>query len=204
MKIVQLAAVLGLVLLCGPVKADTTPVEPAVRTIQSFYDSLTDSMKQAKQLGVGGRFNKLKPSVEETFDIPAMTQLAVGPKWSSVPVADQKALVQAFERMTIANYARNFDSYSGERFVVDPKVVVRGEERLVQSRLEVPRDQPVPFTYRMHQTGGSWKVVDVYLNGYVSELATRRSDFSSTLASQGSAGLIKQINSLSDKLMAGS
>jgi phospholipid transport system substrate-binding protein len=203
MRIAQIAAVVGLVFLCGPASAADVAPETSARTIQAFYDSLIDSMKQSRQLGITGRYNKLKPAVEETFDIAAMTQMAVGPKWSTISAADQKALVQAFERMTIANYARNFDSYNGERFVVDPKVVTRGEERLVQSRLEVPHDQAVPFIYRMHQSGGSWKVVDVYLNGFVSELATRRSDFSTTLASSGSAGLVKQLNSLSDKLMAG-
>jgi phospholipid transport system substrate-binding protein len=160
-------------------------------------------MKQSRQLGVAGRYNKLKPVVDQTFDIAAMTQLAVGPKWSAISPSDQKALIQAFDRMTVANYARNFDGYSGERFVVDSKVVARGDERLVQSRLEVPNDQPVVFNYRMHQAGGSWKVIDVYLNGYVSELATRRSDFSATLAASGSGGLLKQINALSDKLLAG-
>ena len=105
--------------------------------------------------------------------------------------------------MTIANYARNFDGYNGESIVVDPKIVSRGDDRLVQSTLQVPHNQPVPFIYRMRQSGGTWKVIDVFLNGYVSELATRRSDFSTTIGSSGPAGLIKQINTLSDKLMSG-
>jgi phospholipid transport system substrate-binding protein len=203
MRMAQLCAVLSLIVVATSAGADVATLEPAARQIQSFSETLTDSMKQARQLGITGRYNKLKPAVEQTFDLSTMTQLAVGPSWSSIPAADQKALVQAFERMTIANYARNFDDYNGERFVVDPKVVTRGNDRLVQSRLEQPRDSAVPFIYRMRQSGNSWKVIDVYLNGSVSELATRRSDFSTTIASSGSAGLIRQINALSDKLMAG-
>jgi phospholipid transport system substrate-binding protein len=199
----QLCAVVSLIVVASSAGADVATLEPAARQIQSFSETLTDSMKQARQLGIMGRYNKLKPAVEQTFDLPMMTQLAVGPSWSSIPASDQKALVQAFERMTIANYARNFDDYNGERFVVDPKVVARGDDRLVQSRLEQTRDSAVPFIYRMRQSGNSWKVIDVYLNGSVSELATRRSDFSTTIASSGSAGLIRQINALSDKLMAG-
>jgi len=203
MRMAQLCAVVSLIVVASSAGADVATLEPAARQIQSFSETLTDSMKQARQLGIMGRYNKLKPAVEQTFDLPMMTQLAVGPSWSSIPASDQKALVQAFERMTIANYARNFDDYNGERFVVDPKVVARGDDRLVQSRLEQTRDSAVPFIYRMRQSGNSWKVIDVYLNGSVSELATRRSDFSTTIASSGSAGLIRQINALSDKLMAG-
>lgn len=203
MSFMRVCAALSLVFLCIASAADVAQVDPSARAIQSFYDALVESMKQSRQLGLTGRFNKLKPVVDQTFDIAAMTQAAVGPRWGAISPADQKALILAFDRMTVANYARNFDGYSGERFVVEPKVVARGDERLVQSRLEVPNDQPVAFNYRMHQVGGSWKVIDVYLNGYVSELATRRSDFSATLAASGSAGLVKQLNALSDKLLAG-
>ena len=202
MRLTHFFAALSLMVLCATASADAA-LDPSARAIQSFYDSLIESMKQSRQLGLTGRYNKLKPVVDQTFDITAMTELAVGPKWSSISASDQKALIQAFDRMTVANYARNFDGYSGEKFVVDPKVVTRGDERLVQSRLEVPNDAPVVFNYRMHQAGGSWKVIDVFLNGYVSELATRRSDFSATLGSSGSPGLVKQLNALSDKLLAG-
>jgi phospholipid transport system substrate-binding protein len=204
MRIAQACATLSLIVVASSAGADIATLEAPARQIQSFSETLTDSMRQAQQLGVVGRYNKLKPAVEQTFDIATMTQLAVGPSWSSTPASDQKALIQAFERLTIANYARNFDGYNGERFVVDPKVVERGADRLVQSRLEQPRDAAVPFVYRMRQSGNSWKVIDVYLNGTVSELATRRSDFSTTISSSGSTGLIRQINALSDKLMAGS
>jgi len=40
-----------------------------------------------------------------------------------------------------------------------------------------------PFNYRMHMAGDKWKVVDIYLNGTISQLALKRADFSSTVAS---------------------
>jgi phospholipid transport system substrate-binding protein len=55
----------------------------------------------------------------------------------------------------------------------------------------------------MRLVDGKWKVVDVFLNGYVSQLAVRRADFASTVASSGAPGLIKRINELVDKEMAG-
>jgi len=55
----------------------------------------------------------------------------------------------------------------------------------------------------MHLVGDKWKVVDVYLNGYVSQLALRRADFSSTIASSGAFGLVKKINEMVDKQMNG-
>jgi phospholipid transport system substrate-binding protein len=180
-----------------PAAADT---DPAVQTVQSFYDALTDSMKQGKQLGLKGRYDKLKPAVEQAYDLADMIKLVVGPSWSSLSADDQKALQDAFERMTIANYASNFDSYSGEKFVVEPAVQARGADKVVQSKL-VTGNQTIPFNYRLRQTPGGWKILDVYLNGSISELATRRSDFGATLSSGGAPALIKKINALADQLM---
>ena len=39
-----------------------------------------------------------------------------------------------------------------------------------------------------------WQIVDVYLAGTVSELATRRSEFSGILKAQGINGLIAALN----------
>jgi phospholipid transport system substrate-binding protein len=55
----------------------------------------------------------------------------------------------------------------------------------------------------MHRVGDKWKVIDVYLNGYVSQVALRRADFSSTVASSGASGLVKKIDEIVDRQMAG-
>jgi len=192
----------ALALLFAPVPtlhAGAADFDPAAQTVQSFYDALLDSMKHGKELGLQGRYNKLKPAVEQAYDLQTMTRFVAGPGWANFAPADQQALVAAFERMTIANYASNFDSFGGEKFTVDPTAQTRGSDKVVHSKL-VTGSQTIPFNYRMRQTGGSWKIVDVYLNGTISQLATRRSDFAST-ASSGAPALIKKINDLTDEQM---
>jgi phospholipid transport system substrate-binding protein len=192
---------LVMALLLAPV---VTPAQagadPAATQIQSFYDALLDSMKHGKELGVQGRYNKLKPVVEQTYDLPLMTSLVVGSSWATISPGDQQALIAAFERMTIANYAKNFDDYSGEKFIVDPAAQPHGTDKVVMSKL-ITGGQTIPFNYRMRLSGGTWKVIDVYLNGFVSELATKRSDYGSTLSSGGAPALIKKLNALADGLM---
>jgi phospholipid transport system substrate-binding protein len=201
MRALSLAAMF---LLTAPLFVPAAKAEapdPAVQQIQTFYDVLLDSMKHAKELGKKGRYDKLKPAIDQTFDLPDMTRLAVGPSWATMPAAEQQALLVAFERMTVANYASNFDGYDGEKFVVDPVTTVRGTDRVVQSKL-ITKSQTVPFNYRLRQTGGSWKILDIYLNGTISQVATQRSDFGTTLAAEGPSGLVKKINALTDKLLA--
>jgi phospholipid transport system substrate-binding protein len=180
----------------SPVAAD-----PAAGTISTFYAMLTDTMKHGKELGSEGRTQKLTPAVETAFNIPLMVQFAVGPTWATMSAADHDALISAFRRYMVADYAHNFSSYSGEKFAIDPKVIVRGDDHIVQSTLTPGKGDPVTLNYRMRQVGDAWKIVDVFLAGYVSELSTRRSDYASTIAAGGAPALIKKLNALSDNLV---
>jgi phospholipid transport system substrate-binding protein len=177
--------------------------DPAAAAIDSFNSALLDVMKQAKSLGIEGRYRKLEPAVQAAYDLPTMTRFAVGPKWTALTPQDQAALVKAFTRLTVANYAKNFDGYGGEKFTVDAKVDTRAPDKLVRSHIIQPKDKPVDLTYRMRQASdGRWKIIDVYYNGSVSELAARRSDFSASI-NVGAQALLKKIDALSDKLMRG-
>src|SRR6266566_6691011 len=186
------------------VRAAETTADPAVRQIESFYSALLDTMKRGEQLGVQGRHRQLTPFSEEPFDLPSMSQLSVVPSWSSIPESDRQAIVDAFKRMTVANYAKNFAKFAGEQFLVEPLVKTRNADKVVESKLLSSDRSSVPFNYRMHLVGDKWKIVDIYLNGYVSQLALRRADFSSTITSSGAPGLVKKINEMIDKQMNGS
>jgi len=184
------------------VRAADAATDPAARRIELFYAALIDTMKNGRELGIQGRYRQLAPVAEDTFDLGAMTRLTVGPAWSTMSETDHKAITDAFGRLTFSNYAKNFASFGGQQFVVDPMVKMRNEDKIVESKLVRPSRSTVPFNYRMRLVGDKWKVIDVYLNGYVSQVALRRADFSSTVASSGAAGLVKKIDEIVDKQMA--
>jgi phospholipid transport system substrate-binding protein len=173
--------------------------DSASAQVQGFYDTLLASMKSGGT--AKSRYEKLKPVVDKAFDLPAMTATAVGPGWAALPDADKKALTDAFGRMTIANYAKNFDSYGGEKFIVEPASVTRGSDHFVKSSMKTA-NETIAFNYRLHQLGSDWKITDVYLAGNISQMAQKRSDFASTVASGGAQGLVKQINALADKMLS--
>jgi phospholipid transport system substrate-binding protein len=172
--------------------------DPASAQVEGFYDVLLASMKSGGT--VKWRYDKVKPAVEKAFDLPAMTATAVGPTWASLSDADKKALTDAFTRMTVANYAKSFDSFSGEKFTVEPASVTRGSEHFVKSSLKTS-SETIAFNYRLHQAGSDWKIIDIYLAGNISQMAQKRSDFAATLASGGPQGLAKRINALTDQML---
>ncbi len=176
--------------------------DPAVARIEKFHDALLSVMKDGPKLGVEGRYKKLEADVDVLFDLAAMTKFTVGPAWSKMTAGDQKAVIAAFRRMTIASYARNFNEFKGQKFVTDPKVEDRAPDRLVKSQVIPQGEKVVNLVYRMRETGGVWRVIDVIYE-FVSQLATRRSDFASTVASGGAPALVKKLDEISDKLLKG-
>lgn len=197
----RLAIALALLFAAAPA-ASAADADPAVATVQGFYDTLLASMKGGKALGAQGRFAKLKPAVDQAFDIGTMIKYSVGESWATMAPADQKALTDAFERMTAAQYAGNFDSFGGEKFVVDPNVQIRGTDRYVSSKLVTSGDT-VTFIYRLRQFGSSWRIIDILLEGNISQLAVYRSDFAATVKAGGAAALVTKINALADKALKG-
>ncbi len=101
-----------------------------------------------------------------------MTQLAVGPQYASLDEAQRQQVQQAFERYIAAIYAERFDSYAGERLqVVGEQPTAAGV--MITSQIVKANGEPVQINYLTRQTGGGWQIADVYLNGTISELATR-------------------------------
>ncbi len=190
-------AVAMLACIALPVSAQAQ--DASIATIRTLDDGLLAIMKGGKTMGFAGRAAKIGPVVDNVFDISVMTRLAVGPAWTGMTPTDKTALIAAFRRNTIAQYADNFDGWSGESFTIDPKVQVRGSDRLVKTTLKSPKGSPVDLAYRLRQSGSGWRVVDVFYQNSISQLATRRSDFARIVATGGAKALIAHLDQLSAK-----
>jgi len=51
----------------------------------------------------------------------------------------------------------------------------------------------VQLNYLMREGEGGWQILDVFLKGTISELATRRSEFSTVLRRDGAPALVQLI-----------
>jgi phospholipid transport system substrate-binding protein len=194
-------SLMALLLAAAPVGVQAEASDPAAAQIERFDDGLLSVMKDAKRLGPQGRYDRLEPIVRNAYDLATMTRFAVGSRWSTLTPAQQDALVQAFGRMTVATYAHNFSGYGGERFKLGA-VETRGPDKLVHTTLASPGAVPTSLSYRMRQSGGAWKIIDVYYNGAVSSILGQRSEFAAALAGGGPQALVANLNTRADALLA--
>jgi phospholipid transport system substrate-binding protein len=191
-------ALLSLSAIPSPAEAQSA----AARRIQAYYQQLMPTLKAAGSLSVGERDRRFGPAIRSAFDIGSMARLASGPAWRSFSGAQQAAVREAFARFLVADYAHQVTDYSGESFVVDPQTSpeARGGGEIVKTQLLQPGGRTVQINYLVR--GG--RVLDVYLNGTVSDLATRRDEFASILAGGGGAdALVKTLRERTDSLLGG-
>ena len=170
--------------------------------ITAFDNTLLSVAKNAKTPGLPGPLRRAeagrRAGARHRRPWPASRS---GPAWAGMTEAQRDAIIQAFTRLTVASYAHNFASFDGEHFTIDPDVVTRGQDKVVQTHL-VSKGDPVTLAYRMRQTpSGAWKVIDIYYNGSISQLTTRRSDFEATLAAGGPKALAEHLNAQAEKLL---
>ena len=187
------------IVLGWPPSSAQTPGGAAAR-IQTYYQELMPTISQAGRLSVRERDKRFAPAITAAFDLPTMTRLAVGPAWNTFSPAQQASVRDAFTRFIVADYASQINDYSGESFVVDPKTTPesRGGGEIVKTKLLQPSGRTVIINYLVR--GG--RVVDVYLNGTISDLATRRDEFASIIASGGADGLIKRLQQRTQTLLS--
>jgi len=197
-KAATLAAMLGLAMVSYP--AHAAPASGG-DTVQSLYDALLSTMKNGRTLGQSGRFKQLESVIRRTFDIPSMARLSVGSSWATLTEAQRQQVTESLGRYISAIYADRFDSYAGQRLQVTGEQLAAAGV-MVRSQIVKTNGELVTVNYMMHRNGNSWLISDIYLDGAISEVATRHSEFAAILKSQGIDGLIAALNRKADILTA--
>ncbi len=192
-------SLLFVVLWAAPLGA--APANPS-QVVTAFHESLLGVMKEAGRLGVRGRYERLSPSIEQSFHLRLMIQVAASSYWRKADAAQIEKLVAAFKHLSISTYASQFDGYSGQSFETQEERPGPQKTTLVRTRIIDPGSDPVEITYVTRNIKGQWLIIDVLLDGSISELAVRRSEYRRILKTNGIDGLIDTLNSKADQLLS--
>lgn len=169
--------------------------------IAALDDGLIAIMKAGVATPFTKRFAMLQPIIVKVFDLPRIVAITVGFGWDRLKPAEQQELLTGFQRYTVASYVANFKSYDGQQFRIMPGLRAVGSRQVVTTEI-IPRSGKTNrIDYVMAQNGSAWQVVDVLLDGTISQVAVQRSDFNSFLLSGGAPALVaalhKKVASLS-------
>ncbi len=174
----------------------------ALAPVTLLHDTLIEVMKDADALGFEGRRQTLGPVLRTIFNFPAMAQAAVGQYWGQMNEVERQELLEVFEEFSVATYADRFNRYAGQRFETLGEKPAPRSAVWVRTRLVIPADAEHPegrtvnLNYLVRDFGTEgWRIIDVFLGGAVSEMATRRSEYTSVIRREGVAALIETLAS---------
>ncbi|MCK5889381.1 MAG: ABC transporter substrate-binding protein [Methylococcales bacterium] len=170
---------------------ETTPEAKAV--VLTFQKKLLSVMEQGEALGFKGRYDTLEPAILKSHDLARVARIVVGKVWKGFSDVQKKTFVDVFSRFSIASYAHNFKESSGEEsfeYEAEEKTARGGV--IVHSTFMLPNNKKVKFDYMLKNKSGEWLIINVIANG-VSDLALKRSEYTSILEREGFDALIAKI-----------
>jgi len=183
-----LAIALGVALASIAAFAESAPPDPAQATkiVEDLHAVMLGVMKDANSLGYDGRLAKLQPAIAARYDFPFIAEKSVGLAWKDFDAAERAKLVDAITRLAGATYAARMDGFSGERFETLGTQPATQSTVVVRTQIVESTGKTTSIDYRLRNTdAGQPRIVDVFYDGTVSELAMRRSEYSALLKKGG-------------------
>ena len=205
-RFVYLVLCFSLFTLAAPVRAVVVDDKPgAVSMIENLHNALLDAMKQGGTIDFAARKQMLGPVIHEVFDLETMLRASVGGGWQKLTEDERKMLSDAFAGWTIATYASQFKAWNGEAFTIVGFSDPEKPNVLVRTEIKPKSGKATALQYRLRQkitakNDGPWQVVDILLDGAVSQLALRRADFAKVFTSGGAPALASHLNTLTVRL----
>jgi phospholipid transport system substrate-binding protein len=179
----------------APGRADETEAGAAAAraTVEQLYAALLEVMQRGEELAYEERYAQLDPVLQQAYDLPFMSAKALGRYWKGLSEQDRRRWISAFTGLTVSTYAHRFDEYSGQRFEILTVQPSRHETLIVRTQIVPVDEEPVELDYRLRGAEGDWRIIDVFMNGTVSELALRRSEYSSVFKRDGFEALLSSL-----------
>ena len=121
-------------------------------------------------------FNNVLNLIDHTYDSEKMLKLIIGADWKKLERDKKKELITVFKRYISKNYLDRFSKIQEISFEDEEKEKISSEVFLIKSNLVI-NEEIISIDYLLSFNKNSWKIFDVLLDGAISEIATKKSEF---------------------------
>ena len=114
--------------------------------------------------------------INRTYDAEKMLKMIIGADWENQENEKKKELIIVFKRYISKNYIKRFSKIDDVSFRNEKKEKISSELFLVRSNLIIEQEK-ISMDYLLSSQNNVWKIFDVLLDGSISEIATKKSEF---------------------------
>ena len=197
----KLLRIVSFVFTCLFVMPVAVSANDAKSTVMTYHAQLLSAIGDLKNTSDALRFNALAPAMDKALDFETMTKTIIGRSWAKADDTTKAELLAAFRQVSIAIYTDQFAGLKQGEFIVSGTRDGPRGLKLVDSKLETPKES-VPLVYVLRNKDNAWRIIDVLLDGGISELAVRASEYSNILKTSGPKGLVTSLNDQAKVLLA--
>jgi len=152
--------------------------------IQEVSSKAITEMAPAAQETDKQRAAKLKPLLEQYFDMPSIAKYMLGSYWPKATPQEQTEFTAVVTDFLALAYGKRFASYTGHEMKLG-RVRDEGDGRTtVFSNVQLPNGEPARVDWTIVAAGDSYKIADVKVEG-LSLADTHRQEFASVINNNG-------------------
>ena len=157
------------------------------RTIDEVLAILRDSKKSVTQ-----RRPELEAIARDRFDFDTMSRLVLATNWKKLSPAQQTEFVDEFTRFLANDYGGRIERYEQERVEITGERPEARGDFTIKTKIIGGKNDGALVDYRMRQREGSWKIIDVVIEG-ISLVANYRDQFREVAGNGGPAVVIEKL-----------
>ena len=174
----------------------------------TFYDANSENLKTETVIELQSILKKISrkdnslffqstlKAIKSLYDAEKMIQMILGDYWDIISEEEKEELTQVFEQYITSNYLKMFRNIENPNFKYINEKKIGKNYRLVKTSMIIDKSKSVEINYLLQKTDNKWRIFDVLLAGSVSEIATKKSEFSKHLETGGVEGLIKALKAM--------
>jgi phospholipid transport system substrate-binding protein len=170
--------------LALPARADDAPVAVVEKITSSVIAVLID-----KNLSTDDKRRRVEDVVLANVDFETLSKLVLARNWTRFSDSQRSEFMDLFKNHLSMTYGRNVDSYKNEKVQITGSRPEPGGDATVKTKIVRGGPGDILVDYRLRQRDGSWKIIDVVIEG-VSLVSNFRSQFQDVVSNGGPERLL--------------
>jgi len=167
-----------------PVKSE----EPVITTVNKLQKLLLEISTKKGAVSL----DETIKSITSFYDTRKMIRMIIGNQWKKISASKKDEVTVLFGRYIARNYIKQFSKFNSIKFNYKGKKKIGEEYLLIKSVLVLNDKDHIKINYLLIDNKES-KIFDVLIDGTISEISTKKSEFSKHLQDGGVDLLIKEL-----------
>jgi phospholipid transport system substrate-binding protein len=163
------------------------PRDVVARTVDDVLAILKDA-----SLTPEARRDRIVEIAYERFDFPTMSKLVLAKYWKRFDAAQREEFMKEFKDFLAHRYGDRIDRYEQDKVEIVGERSAAGGDAVITTKIHRPKAESVAVEYRLRSREGTWRVIDVKIEG-ISLVSNYRDQFHEVLSHGGPEKLLAQL-----------